>query len=356
MGVLRAQLELAQTKQETDRRIAEKEEEFENTRKNHGRAMDSLNASLESEQRAKGEALRIKKKLEGTINELEITLDHANKANAEGMKAIKRYQGQLRDTIQAFETESRARQQVMEQVGISERKATALAGEMEESRALLDSAERSKRQLDVELGDSRALINEMQTINSREMAAKRGLEGALHTCQAEIDALLQAAKQSEEKSKHAMVDAARLADELRAEQDHTNSESRSQRGEMETRLTDAEEAAIRCGRSAMQKLELRVRELEVELGNTQTRTSECTKGHQRTERTVKELLFSQDEDRKNQERMSELATKLQQKIKTYKQQIEEAEEIAALNLAKFRKAQQDLEETEDRAKLAENIM
>merc|ERR1711872_412637 len=40
------------------------------------------------------------------------------------------------------------------------------------------------------------------------------------------------------------------------------------------------------------------------------------------------------------------------KIKTYKQQIEEAEEIAALNLAKFRKAQQELEETEERAKLA----
>merc|ERR1712058_146952 len=100
--VLRAQLELGQPKQEIDRRIAEKEEEFENTRKNHGRAMDSLTASLESEQRAKGEALRIKKKLEGTINELEIALDHANKANAEGLKSVKRYQTQLRETIQTF--------------------------------------------------------------------------------------------------------------------------------------------------------------------------------------------------------------------------------------------------------------
>merc|ERR1739844_743152 len=36
-----------------------------------------------------------------------------------------------------------------------------------------------------------------------------------------------------------------------------------------------------------------------------------------------------------------------------KKQIEEAEEIAALNLAKFRKAQQELEETEERGKLAE---
>merc|ERR550532_2756035 len=76
-------LELGQVRQEIDRRIAEKEEEFENSRKNHARAMDSMQASLESEQRAKAEALRIKKKLEGDINELEIALDHANKANSE---------------------------------------------------------------------------------------------------------------------------------------------------------------------------------------------------------------------------------------------------------------------------------
>merc|ERR1711951_251272 len=54
-----------------------------------------------TEQRSKAEALRIKKKLEGDINELEIGLDHANKANAEGLKAIKRYQGQLMELLTA---------------------------------------------------------------------------------------------------------------------------------------------------------------------------------------------------------------------------------------------------------------
>ena len=102
-------------------------------RKNHQRAMDSLTASLEAEQRSKTEALRIKKKLESDINELEIALDHANKANAEGQKAIKRYQGNLRDTIQAYEDETRQRQQIMESVGISERKANALSGEVRKS-------------------------------------------------------------------------------------------------------------------------------------------------------------------------------------------------------------------------------
>ena len=51
--------------------------------------------------------------------------------------------------------------------------------------------------------------------------------------------------------------------------------------------------------------------------------------------------------------MFAVANKQQFKIKMYKKQIEEAEEIAALNLAKFRKAQQELVETEERAKLAE---
>merc|ERR1719430_2789167 len=92
--VLRAQLELGQVKQDIDRKITEKEEEFDNTRKNHARAMDSMQASLECEQRAKAEALRIKRKLEGDINDLEISVDQANKANNEAQKLIKRHQGQ----------------------------------------------------------------------------------------------------------------------------------------------------------------------------------------------------------------------------------------------------------------------
>merc|ERR1712029_210885 len=156
--VLRAQLELGQVRQEIDRRIQEKEEEFDNTRKSHQRAMDSLGASLEGEQRAKADALRVKKKLESDINELEIALDHANKANIEGQKAVKRYQGSLRDTIQSYEDASRVRQEMAEKASLADRRANSLQGEMEESRALLDSAERGKRQTEAELGEARTAV------------------------------------------------------------------------------------------------------------------------------------------------------------------------------------------------------
>merc|ERR1712158_29012 len=356
--VLRSQLELANVRQEIDRRVAEKEEEFNNTRKNHGRAMESLGASIEAEQRAKGEALRIKKQLEGEINELEIGLDHANKANSEGIKSIKRYQTQLRETIQAFEDEARSRAQIAEQVGISERKAGALSGEVEESKALLDRANRSIRQLQNDIADSRAAVNNMQTINGRDMTSKRQLESSIHTLQAEVDGMLVAAKNAEDKAKKAMVDAARLADELRAEQEHVSSLATGKNslsnalGELEGRLADSENAALKGGKAAMSKMEGKIRELEAELAATQSRSGEAMKAFRRAERKAKELNFAQTEDKKNQDRMSELASKLQMKLKTYKQQIEEAEEIAALNLAKFRKAQQELEETEERAKLA----
>ena len=183
--------------------------------------MDSMQASLEAEARAKTEALRIKKKLESDINELEIALDHANKANCEAHKSIKRYQAQLRDVESTYEEESRQRQEISEKAGLCDRKANALQGELEEARALLDSADRGKRQADMELAESRAAVNDMTTINSKANSDKRGLESAIHTMHAEIDDMLHQAKNSEEKAKKAMVDAARLADELRAEQDHS---------------------------------------------------------------------------------------------------------------------------------------
>merc|ERR1719242_1836329 len=128
----------------------------------------------------------------------------------------------------------------------------------------------------------------MTAINSKAASEKRACESAVHTMHAEIDDMLQQAKNSEEKAKKAMVDAARLADELRAEQDHTSSQGKGKRAletqlaELENKFNDANENAIRGGRAAMAKLETRIRELEVELGNVQARTGENSKGFQKS--------------------------------------------------------------------------
>merc|ERR1719471_889951 len=259
--VVRAQLELSQIRQEIDRRIQEKEEEFENTRKNQSRAIDSMQASLEAETRAKAEALRIKKKIENEINELEIALDHANKANAEAHKTIKRYQTQFREVESSHEEECRQRQEIADKAGLADRKANALQGELEESRSLLDSAERGKKQAELELHDARVAVNDLTTVNARLANDKRQLESGVHTVHAEIDSLLQSARNSEEKAKKAMVDASRLADELRAEQDHCSNQQKARRAldaqvkELEVRLADVMDTATKGGKNAIAKLE-----------------------------------------------------------------------------------------------------
>merc|ERR1712218_400563 len=95
--VLRAQLELTQVRQVIERRMAEKDEEFESTRKNFGKAIEGMQGAIETESKAKAEALRMKKKLESDVLDLDTSLEHANAANQESQKSLKKYHLQIRD-------------------------------------------------------------------------------------------------------------------------------------------------------------------------------------------------------------------------------------------------------------------
>ncbi len=108
------------------------------------------------------------------------------------------------------------------------------------------------------------------------------------------------------KAKKAMVDAGRLADELRCEQEHVSAAENAKRAlesqiaELEHRLVEANEAASRGGRAVLARLESRIRELEMELGGCQSKSAEMVKAYQKAERRIKELQFQQEEDHKNQ--------------------------------------------------------
>ena len=177
-----------------------------------------------------------------------------------------------------------------------------------------------------------------------------------------MDEMATEAHLSEEKSKKAMVDAARLADELRAEQDLAQAYERDRKlldcqlKDMQQRLDEAETNALKGGKKAINKMDARIRELESEVEAENRRLADVAKNLRKSERRIKELTYASDEDRRNHERMQVLVEQLQNKIKTYKKQIEEAEEIAALNLAKFRQVQGQLADAEERADLNEKAV
>merc|ERR1712212_437713 len=360
--VLRAQLELTQVRQEIERRIAEKEEEFQATRKNFGKAVDNMQGALEQESKGKAEALRMKKKLESDVGELEVSLDHANAANVETQKVIKRYHQQIRDLQAKLEEEQRAKEVCRDQFIAADRRAHSMQNALKESRTLLEQADRARRVTEQELADTNEQLSELTCQNQAIAGAKRKLEAESQTLAGDLDEMASEAGLSDEKAKKSMVDAARLAEELRSEQDLAVSFEKDRKllecqvKDVQQRLDEAEVNALKGGKKAMNKMESRIRELNSELDAENRRFADAHKNLRKSERHIKELTFASDEDRKNHERMQILIDQLQGKIKAYKKQIEEAEEIAALNLAKFRAAQGNLAETEERADVNEQAL
>ncbi|XP_076210246.1 myosin-1B [Aptenodytes patagonicus] len=358
--ILRLQLELNQVKSEVDRKIAEKDEEIDQMKRNHLRIVESMQSTLDAEIRSRNEALRLKKKMEGDLNEIEIQLSHANRQAAEAQKNLRNTQGVLKDTQLHLDDALRAQEDLKEQVAMVERRANLLQAEIEELRAALEQTERCRKVAEQELMDASERVQLLHTQNTSLINTKKKLETDIAQIQGEMEDTIQEARNAEEKAKKAITDAAMMAEELKKEQDTSAHLERMKKNldqtvkDLQHRLDEAEQLALKGGKKQIQKLEARVRELEGEVDAEQKRSAEAVKGVRKYERRVKELTYQSEEDRKNVLRLQDLVDKLQMKVKSYKRQAEEAEELSNVNLTKFRKIQHELEEAEERADIAES--
>jgi len=360
--VLRASLELTQVKQEIERRIAQKEEEFATTKKNFGKALEGIQVALADETKGKVEALRLKKKLDNDVIDLGVALEHANAANAESQRNIRLIQDNIRNVQKRFEDEVRAKAVATDNLLAADRRCNSNQNALEEARTLLDQADRNRRLVESELADTNENLSAQTCQNQAITGAKMKCEQEMATMGHDLDEMVSEAAMSEEKAQRAMIDAARLADELRAEQEMAMALERDKKlleaqvKDASNRVDEAEQNALKGGKKAITKMETRVRELESELDVENRRCNDAQKNLRKSERHIKELSYQQDEDRKNHERMQGLIDQLQGKIKSYKKQIEEAEEIAALNLAKYRQVQSNLTGSTERADINEQAL
>uniref|UniRef100_A0ACB8F601 Uncharacterized protein n=1 Tax=Sphaerodactylus townsendi TaxID=933632 RepID=A0ACB8F601_9SAUR len=356
---LRIQLELSQIKADVDRKLAEKDEEFENLRRNHQRAMDSMQASLDAEAKARNEAIRLRKKMEGDLNEMEIQLSHANRQAAESQKLVRQLQAQMKDLQVELDDTLRHNDDLKEQAAALERRNNLMMAEVEELRAALEQAERGRKLAEQELLEATERVNLLHSQNTGLINQKKKMEADISQLSTEVEEAVQECRNAEEKAKKAITDAAMMAEELKKEQDTSAHLERMKKNmeqtikDLQMRLDEAEQIALKGGKKQIQKLEARVRELEGELDVEQKKYAETQKGIRKYERKIKELTYQTEEDRKNLARMQELIDKLQSKVKSYKRQFEEAEQQANSNLVKYRKVQHELDDAEERADIAE---
>ncbi|XP_009865499.1 PREDICTED: myosin-8-like, partial [Apaloderma vittatum] len=230
--------------------------------------------------------------------------------------------------IHSLDDAVRTQEDLKEQVAMVERRANLLQAEIEELRAALEQTERSRKLAEQELLDATERVQLLHTQNTSLINTKKKLETDIAQIQSEMEDTIQEARNAEEKAKKAITDAAMMAEELKKEQDTSAHLERMKKNldqtvkDLQHRLEEAEQLALKGGKKQIQKLEARVRELEGEVDAEQKRSAEAVKGVRKYERRVKELTYQ--------------------------------EELSNVNLSKFRKIQHELEEAEERADIAES--
>lgn len=352
--------EMNQYRHDMERRLTEKEEELECTKKQMSIEIDQLNSRLvEAETKLKTEVTRIRKKMQVTITELEMTLDVSNRNNIELQKSIKKQSMQLQELQSMYDETQRQLQITLDQYGAAQRRLQSLAAELEDMRGNLEAALRAKRAAEQSVEEYSVRINELNTFNSNLSTTKARLEQELGGLAADYEEATKELKMADDRAQKCQVELKHSVDILHEEQERVvKIESIKKALEIEIknltiRLEEVETNAMVTSKRIISKLEARIRDNELELDEERRRHAETTKILRKKERTIKEVMIQGEEDHKNVTLLQDSVDKLTQKLNTYKRQLQEQEGMSSQNLSRVRRFQRELEAAEDRAESAE---
>merc|ERR1712180_317596 len=175
----------------------------------------------------------------------------------------------------------------------------------DELRSANEQAEKGRKAADGELHEASERSSLLHSQNTLLANQKRKMEQELIAVANEVEEAIQEAKNAEEKAKKAINDAAIMAEDLKKEQDQSSHLERMKKNmetqlkELQGRLDEAEQVALKGGKKQDQNLEGRGRELEGELGAEAKRAAEGMKAIRKLERKVKEAVYAGEEDKKN---------------------------------------------------------
>merc|ERR1711881_79893 len=126
----------------------------------------------------------------------------------------------------------------------AERTSHAVCNQLEETKTQLEHADRQRRGAEQELSDVMEQLSDCTLQNQALETSKRKLDSEMQTLQADLEEMLCESRIAEDKAKKAMIDAARLADELRAEQENAQHCEKNRRSlecqvkDMQTKLDE----------------------------------------------------------------------------------------------------------------------
>ena len=111
------------------------------------------------------------------------------------------------------------------------------------------------------------------------------------------------------KAKNCMIDASKIADELHEEQQMSTALENEKKllevraKDLEGKLEEAENSALKNGRKTINKYEDKIRELVRQIDDEERRKADALKNLKKADRGIKEYLYRASEDQKNSERI-----------------------------------------------------
>merc|ERR1712179_171835 len=166
-----------------------------------------------------------------------------------------------KDAVVKFDDTERRCEDTIEQMAVIERRSNLLTGEIEELRNAVEQAERGRKLAETELNESNERSNLLHTQNTALINQKRKIETELQQAQGEVEESISECRNAEEKAKKSITDAAMMSEELKKEQDQCQHLERMKKNmesavkELQVRLDEAEQVALKGGRKQVQKLE-----------------------------------------------------------------------------------------------------
>jgi len=325
--------------------------------------IESLTVRLqETESRLRNEVEKMKKKMSVTIAELEMSLDASNKANNQLQNSSKAQATKIMELTQIIDKTTIKYNEVMGQLDGSNKRLAAVDGEFANTKRSLTQLLNEKKMFESKLTELSTKITEITNINVNLTSVKTKLEKDLSLVQHNYEDMARELKLADDRANKAANDAQHFEGLLREESvkvqklDNVKKALETEVKNMTVRIEEIETTAISSSKRTIQKMEMRIVELEEFLSKEKAMHVETTTALHKKERSVKELLLQSEEDRKNILILQESLERLNEKIKMYKRQLEEQEAISNSNIMRVKKFQRELEAAEARANEAESSL
>ena len=253
-------------------------------------------------------------------------------------------------------------QSAVDQYAAAHHQLTIFEKESHSIRAALEQALNAKKVSESKVVELTARLTEVTNINVTINTKVTKIEKELQSISADYSDIARELKLADERANKAAHDAQYCEGLLREEQSKVV-KSETARKALETevrsltiRMEEIETSSISSSKRTIQKMELRIEELEVLLDKEKKLHVETTTLLHKRDRSFKELLLQSEEDRKNILILQESLDRLNEKIKMYKRQLEEQEAISNSNIMRVKKFQRELECAEGRASEAESCL